>query len=514
MTSATMGCYQRIAWLLTTSRVLGPDPELARRDGFIRALGTHGVQVDNSRVSRWESGLQPLPGRVVATYESVLGLTQGSLVAVAAGLRRAFDTTPHRHESALREPDLPDYALDKMLDRAERREANGGHWMRLAEQLNRFDRVFLRQEEWARLSDRLVTELATSTGVGYVRRYEAAASLIRHPNSQRPMTRAIGNFVMHPDAQVVAPILNLLTEVTDSAAGDLILRMMDAENNNLRRAASSVAAFKVARGHFGKGALPVLESHVVGALRRGESLDGRLDSFDLAVHLPDESWARVSGGLRTRRAFGLVTQARSGRELVPAANTARMVVNLSTAAQADTPAQHSKEPDLMLRRLLREALLHAHKPRRHHAALLIAASPYAPAVSHQCLRLSSHHNDLLAARAWTVLMRVGQGGHPDRVVQRALLEERPTIRARALVNVGLSVGSLGVTEARTLADLVNESARPMDRQATMFALGMKGADELKELAEHPSEPIRNSASWWIETGPAVHDSDVVGNSTP
>lgn len=40
----------------------------------------------------------------------------------------------------------------------------------------------------------------------------------------------------------------------------------------------------------------------------------------------------------------------------------------------------------MLRRLLREALFHSHKPRRHHAALLIATSPYAPAARDTCWR--------------------------------------------------------------------------------------------------------------------------------
>src|SRR3954453_4610886 len=64
LASGVVGCDQRVAWLLSVSRVLGPDPELARRDGFIVALKDRGLPVDASRVSRWESGLQPLPSRV------------------------------------------------------------------------------------------------------------------------------------------------------------------------------------------------------------------------------------------------------------------------------------------------------------------------------------------------------------------------------------------------------------------------------------------------------------------
>lgn len=89
-------------------------------------------------------------------------------------------------------------------------------------------------------------------------------------------------------------MLNLLGEVADPEL-ELTLRMLtaDSENKYLRRAASSVAAVKLARGYFGPDALPRLESHVVGHSGRGESLDGRLDSFDLAVRLPDESWGRL-----------------------------------------------------------------------------------------------------------------------------------------------------------------------------------------------------------------------------
>ena len=61
MSSRTVGCDQRVAWLLSTSRLLNANPELADRAGFIKALAEHGVHVDNSRISRWESGLQARP---------------------------------------------------------------------------------------------------------------------------------------------------------------------------------------------------------------------------------------------------------------------------------------------------------------------------------------------------------------------------------------------------------------------------------------------------------------------
>lgn len=509
MSSATLGCDQRIAWLLTISRILSPEPLLAQRSGFLKALAKQGVAVDGSRISRWESGLQPVPTRVIATYEQVLGLTEGSLVAVATGLRRAFSASHSARDSSGTEEEVSDTALDVLLDLTESGEAHGGQWLRLSAQLNRFEHVYLRQEEWGRLCDRLISELGTSVGIGYVRRYEAAAALLHQPNARRHLTRALGAFVMNPDTQVVAPVLNLLTEVPDEAAGDLVLRMLHAESKHLRSAASSVAAVKVSRGHFADKALPDLEAHVVGSLRRGETLDGRLDSFDLAVQLPPASWERAKGGLRNRRSFDLVGKAREGGELVPRGQTSSVINALSAAVQRDTPAHEPHEPDMMLRRLLREALLHAHKARRHHAALLLASSPYAAAVSRHVLDLAGHRNDLLAARAWTVLMRVGHGDRRPRIMLPALAETRPTIRARALVNLGLNPDPVRPHEVDALLGRLDEKSPVNERLATLFALGMTGAPRVAALAHDQTEWISSSASWWLQHGPALHDSDVV-----
>ena len=161
----------------------------------------------------------------------------------------------------------------------------------------------------------------------------------------------------------------------------------------------------------------------------------------------------------------------------------------------------------MLRRLLREALLHSHKPRRHHAALLIAASPYAKSAARHCLRMAADPNDLLAARAWTVLMRVGDGGQRDQVVRRAIVEQRPSIRARALVNVGLG-GPLTEAESKAIAARFGD-ARSLERHSTLFALGMAGAPELQELSRSGDPETKRGAQWWLTQGAAIHDDDVV-----
>ena len=511
LASGVVGCDQRVAWLLTVARVLGPDPELARREGFIVALKERGIPVDASRVSRWESGMHTLPNQVIATYEKVLGRPEGALLSVAEGLVRCFGHGQPGRRSPAREEPRFNHEVESLIDRAELGAATGGHWLRLSEELNRYDRVFLREREWAQLTHRLVTELGSAVGVAYVRRYEAAARFLRHPNARRHLVMAVGRFVTTPASQVVAPVLNLLSEIPDPAAAALTLRLLaaDSDNKYLRRAASSVAATKLARGHFDEEAYPKLESHVLGALRRGESLDGRLDAFDLAVRLPEESWARVAPGLRTRRAFQLVTQARTGDEMIPAARAASVVAELAPMVQHDTPTHQAQESDQMLRRLLREALFHSHKPRRHHAALMIAASPYAPAAGRHLLTLAADPNDLLAARAWTVLMRVGDHSLCDEVVRRALTDERPSVRSRALVNVGLD-GDLTPEQTAALADHY-EGAKSLEQHATLFALGMAGASELAIFAKSEDAETARAAQWWLDQGPAIHDADAVAS---
>lgn len=507
MASPTLGVDQRVAWLLTTSRLLGPDAALARRDGFLKALRDRGLKVDNTRISRWESGLHPLPLHVVESYESVLGAAEGSLVAVVSGLRRAFGGGKTPRETALNDEAVSAIDVDGLLDRVEAGTAHGGNWLRLVSELARFDRVFLRRAEWQRLCERLIRELATSSGAGFVRRYEAAAMLIRHPDAQRHLTRALGFYVMHPRTQVMAPVLNLLAEVPDRAANELVMRMLHSDNPGLRRAAAGVAATKVVRGHLQDQVFEDLERHVVGNLRRGDSLDLRLDSLDLAVHLPEWSWDRISGALRTRRAHQLVVRARQDGELLPWAQTSAIVNEISIKVQKQTPAHGPSEPDVMLTRLLREALVHTHKARRHHAALLLAASPYSGAVAERCLELGGHDNDVLAARAWTVLMRVRHPAGRQHLLGVALAEPRSSVRSRALLNVGLAQGPLGAGDALRIMEGVGETSRPIEQHAALFALGMAAAPELGDLSDQEKHWAAPGAKWWLDHGPAVHDAD-------
>jgi hypothetical protein len=507
---STINCETRIAWLLITNRILRPDVALARREGFISRLADGGVVLDAPRMSRLESGTATVPSPVVGGYEELLGLAPGSLLATVTGLRRAFGPTPAASPRATHEGVAE---LDELLSIAYRGQATGADWLQAATALQHYEHVFLRHDDWTKLCTNLIRELATAIGSGYVRRFEAAAALLAHPRAQRHLSMALGNFVMDPDTQVVTPVLALLAEVTDQAASDLVLRLLNSPSKYLYRAASSVAAAKLARGHFGDRALPALEEHVARRLVRGLSVAGGLDALDLAHHLPPESWGRVERRLRDPEVQALVVRARATRELIPSRQATARAAGIATKVQEATPGHYPVETDMMLRRLIRESLFHAHKARRHHAALLLAASPYAPAAAEEVYRLTSDGNDdFVAARAWSVLMRLPCVGAVGAALERNVVDVSNTHAARALINVGLHDR---LPSQETTAALLPRLAtrRDSERHAVLFALGMHASPELVPLVDHPNDAVSRGASWWLLQGGATRDHDA-GPATP
>jgi hypothetical protein len=136
----------------------------------------------------------------------------------------------------------------------------------------------------------------------------------------------------------------------------------------------------------------------------------------------------------------------------------------------------------------------------------LAASPYRHAVSRVCHNLTGGNNYFLAARAWTVLMRVGHAGRRSDIALRALSDGRTALRGRALVNLGLNAEPISSGEARAvISGLQAEPDQITVRHGALFALGMSGAAELAVLAGHGSDAVGRGARWWLANGRAIHD---------
>lgn len=504
---------QRVAWLLATSRILGPDPELAHQENFAQALRGHGFSVDNSRVSRWESGSRPLQIKVISAYEQILGLPDGALVAVAIGVYRSRGTEPgnnRRTKTELRNQQ----EIDDSFERAEAGVATGADWLRLAEDLTQYDRIYLNPSSWRSLSNRLVNELNRSVGAAFVRRREACTMLLGNPAAQRHLVRAIGEVVTNPHAQIVQPVVSLLGNLDDPAASALVLRLIESDNPLLRRAAASIAPVKLARQHFAESDLGRLEAFAALSLRRTNAVTTNLQAVDLAATLPGNAFDRVCREVRDNHQVERLRLARTQGHLVPP-ETARAVSRaIATRAQEETGAPLVAEPDTMLQRLVSEAMFHTHKERREQASLLLAASAYAPAIAHGCLTLTETETEFVAARALAVLQAVGLGQHREIAVRHATRTGgSPAVQVNALNALALSTETMAEDEAEAVSAVVRSAAPQAVRQAALFAVGMNAPERLESMRKHDDVWLATRADWWRDHGSALHDTDDVRQPT-
>ena len=503
MNSPTVGGIARSAWLLASSRLLCQDAELCQREKFLVALREAGLTADAPRLSRWESGTQPVSVQVVAAYEQVLGRPDGHLAAVTTGLDRALGGPGERRSRSMAgDADV----LDQLLTTTIEGTPTGGDWLRLAVELGRFEHVYLPADAWEALTTRLVMELVRAVGPAYVRRQEACCVLLRHPVAQRFLLLAIGQLVTHPDAQVITPVVTLLQEIGSEQANDLVLRLMASESGTLRSAATAVAAAKVARGHYPDADLALLAQRAQGWLA-GRDRARVLDATDLALQLPDRHYRTVADLVKSNQLRSQLDQARETAELMPSEVTRTLSRAMATTAQAATPSHYAQEPDAMLRRLLREAMFHTHKVRRLHAGHLVAASPYAQAVAHTALPLAQDSNEFIADRAWSLLLRVGAGERRKEIGLAALGETRPGVQYRGLITLGTCAEALDDAEESALLDLLVEPPSRAVEFGALFTLGMAQAPGLRTVAERGSAPQRAAAEWWLATGGAVRDAD-------
>jgi hypothetical protein len=501
--SATIDSTTRLAWLLATSRLFSPVTGGISRTEFVRRMRDDGIAVDAPRVSRWESGNQPIGHRHLAAYEAAVGQPDGALLAANRMLLRASGqpVTAESFSGGTVED------LDELFRLVERRQATGGHWLRLAGDLAFYERVYLHPATWTAMCNQLIDELTRSSGVAFLRRYEAATALLTHPQSSRHVTRSIGRFVMHPDAQSVAPALSLLREVTDEAAGELVLRLMRGDNPLLRRGAVGVAGAMAAQGSFSDADVLDLERLVGHELRKGGDLSRRTDAIELSVQLPEENFQRVLAAIGAPHARLRIAQARETMELVDP-SVARVVAEGVAAYAEAATRRDAHDPDVMLRRLVREALFHVQRDRRHIAAVLVGLSPYGRGVATSVLALTQEADEQVASLCWSLLRRLGHVVERDEVAAVACAETRAGLRARGFVTTGLSRGKLNDEAADLLVEEARAASTPSLQHAALFALGMADHSHLGMLCEVAPEHPRRGALWWRTIGPSLHDDDV------
>jgi hypothetical protein len=503
------GVDQRVAWLLGSSRIHGSDTAMAHRDQFVAALKDLGIAADQARVSRWESGSQRVPDRVVAAYEEVLGLAPSHLSAAINGLRRSLEPDSDKAEIVTTDPSRLHEDLDRLFAHVDAEEPHGSRWLQLTSYLATHPQIYMRDKSWKQLADSLILELGRSVGAAYYRRYEALRTLIRHPGAQRHVVKAIGKFVTDPAAQVVMHPLTLLQEVDHHKAGDLATRLLTTESGMLQQGAAWVTAAKVARRHYDDNSLKQLEAAVIMLLGAGPSSLPDVDLLDVAARLPEEARKRIMLAMRdTAVQARFEVLVRTG-EILPQDVTRHVASRVAEAAQAATPPPYRIEPDMMLHRLVREALFHGHQERRHRAAVLLSVSPYSAGVAAACAHTIDHSDEVVALQAAMLLRYMATELQRDDLRRWAADDARLEVRGAALLTLGRLPQGIGADDESVILQALESSTKRPTQRASLYALGMGGSSALKDLKGNGGDFQRRAAHWWLRTGSAIHESATI-----
>ncbi|WP_370291069.1 hypothetical protein [Nocardioides sp.] len=512
-TDTALDGQKRLAWLLTTARVMGATPN---RVDFVEKLRAAGIRADSSRISRWESGLEPLPPHLVGAYECAAGVPHMLLTAARRLLYRGGHL-PDRLELRPSTAVHTAAELDGLLDQVQRHSMTGAEWLQLSELLSSFEHVYLPVRSWRSMADLLVSELARSIGLAYLRRCEAAISMLRLPIAQPHLSAGIARFALEPGAQLTARVLPALG-LLGTGAGDLLVHMVQNQDAQVRAAASRAASstWLGRRDPLGDTEEPDPDSvqpFVVDLLRTHRtSARSTLTTvtLDLTCRLPEEHFTRALQAVTSRSEQARLLRARETRELVSASTARQISDRIATQAEAALDRQ-SHDPDLMLRQLLREALFHVHRDRRIIATGLIIASPYSRAVAAATLGHTTHEAPEVACAAWSLTARLAGATDDADLFAAALEERRPAAQMAVMAALAQTRRPLEEALATRVATAA-VSDIPGMAPAAVTCLGMhRRMDLMPDATAAPA--VREAVRWWRANPGALHE-DHVGFTAP
>ena len=157
----------------------------------------------------------------------------------------------------------------------------------------------------------------------------------------------------------------------------------------------------------------------------------------------------------------------------------------------------------MLPRLIREALFHRDSERRHLAALLIASSPFGPAVTDELLvRLAGDRSaEWIRTRLSTLVRYLSDDSHRMRML--ALADDASDEVATPVVQ-GLGHLSYSAMSDQGIRNSLGTEWSRRER-AKMYALGMSGSPGLISIVKSGTAVAwqQAAARWWLDQGPAV-----------
>lgn len=490
------GLSHRLAWLLGSSRIYASDPQLARRAIFIRALQDVGATADSTKLSRWESGRAPVPISIVHAYEEVLGLPKGQLTVGASALVCGAERIHHPVETPQANPTQAHLQLDDLFAKVLAGRAPGHVWLELCDHLTRQEHLYLLPDTWQQISDLLSSELSCSSGLAYFSRFEALRILVAYPSSRRHAIRAIGSVATNPALTFMIHPLVLLQEIDDEQAWELLARLLQGAASTLRGGAAWAVAGKVTRGDVGEPELKRVESIVLGMLQESRSAVEQLDALTMVRALPPESLARLDLHNLDDDVRTLLDLALRNAEIRDAHRARSISSKIAETAQLNTSIDYVVGDDLMLHRLVREALFHVDHARRSQAALLLAASPYRAQLGDPLMSLAGRDDECDAVIATSALFHVADQQQRQALLDVGLTDPRASVCTTSLMTLGQVVGEVTPDEGELLRPILAQPGPATLKAAALHVLGMGSAKLLNELALNG--PHADAARWWLD----------------
>lgn len=494
----------RIGWLLAMSRLHHRDDTFLDGRRFAEALGDSGFPASRSLVSRWESGEIPISYEAMTAYESVLGLQFGQISSITGYVKATIPALKTRVVRPKLDPTTSEFAdrLDELIDMAEAGTAYARDWQELGWHFAAAPMLHLRRSTWDDLSGRLIHQLPRSIKLAYRQLSTAAMNMAAIPRAQDFMVDAIAQYISDPAVQIITSPAGLLDRLPTRRAARLVLEMVEKPQNSLTYATGVwLATQKVIRRDFDERERTELDMLILKAWRRSPAQASE-ELAELIAELPEGMRVTLvhAADKAGRRKLGYVVQ--HGEDLV-ASKADQFSNDIAVSARDRVPQAPAYDEDQMLPRLIREALFHRDSERRHLAALLIASSPFGPAVTDELLLLLAGpwNVEWIRSRLSTLVRYLSDDSHRMRMLAFIgdLSDEVATPMIQGIGHLARS----GMSDQILRNSLGNEWSRR--ERAKMYALGMSGSPGLSGITKSSTAAAwqQSAARWWIEQGSAI-----------
>ncbi|KAA0941147.1 hypothetical protein [Streptomyces apricus] len=515
--SNTASWNARAGWLLKSHRLRHEEPNVRTGASFGSLFGADERDpwvVSASTVSRWENGTVPLPRKAVPRYEKVLGMAPHSLLAVIETVARyqgghsadAFvnDISPRRQENGRNSRNL-DVLLDKILD-GER--MSGDEWDALTAELTSSPVPIAPARIRRAVTERLLEETLVSSGLPWMRRFEALSRLLADPGWAQDAVAACADVGCQKNHVGLIEALCALDGSSHPDAARHVLRQLRAPTNaDSFHGALLACVRKVQRRHFDRTQLAGI-LHVVADLLRDPSAE--LETLELAALLLPRLPAsqRFAAALNRTAAGRTETRHIITHQLLTDPVTARISVARllgRMALDADPPRVVA-----VLRDLLDDVLHHPVSDVRLYSAMLLRASPYRETSAAALAAELTVPATVRSERAVPVLHAlrvVGTSSQRPAVARLTLADGLPSVVLRAAVHALGHIGGRSPEQywRAVLRYHLDAWARrrtvhgESELKRLVYAFGMAGELELlvRLLREEAVKaPAQAMSMWW------------------